>query len=51
MMTSHEVAYAKKITEYNKAILAGTSKEPLMKTFANMASQFSEKVWLLIIYI
>jgi pantoate kinase len=46
MMTSQEVAYAKKITEYNKAILAGTSKEPLMKTFTNMASQFSEKVQL-----
>jgi pantoate kinase len=44
MMTSQEVAYAKKITEHNKAILAGTSKEPLMKTFTNMASQFSEKV-------
>jgi hypothetical protein len=38
MMTSQEVAYAKKITEYNK--------EPLMKTFTNMATQFSEKVQL-----
>jgi len=43
-MTSYEVAYAKKVIEYNKAILNGNSKEPLIKTFTNLASQFSEKV-------
>ncbi|XP_059485013.1 nuclear pore complex protein Nup93 [Neocloeon triangulifer] len=43
LMTSQEVSYASKIIEYNKSILSGSSKEPLMKTFTKMSSQFSEK--------
>ncbi|CAB3383717.1 Hypothetical predicted protein [Cloeon dipterum] len=43
LMSSQEVAYANKVIEFNKAVLSGSSKEPLMKTFMNLASQFSEK--------
>lgn len=44
MLNQQEIAYAKEVNEYNKAIMTGLTQPNLLDNFYNVAKTFNDKV-------